>query len=302
MGTRCTLEWRHWANSEWNRCSWKLCHVSGGAESVFWYMFVYMWGQTSTLVSSAQPQMCCGVRLGSVLGLGLRGVKNCPVPVLDSFLSSLRTEFLDLGNVGIWSQLTLFGEMFSSMPGLCPWRASLVPGCNNQKCLQMLQNCPCLRAAALEPKRNSQSSGPIQSIREEYFCSWGRVLWLRTKFLKLGWDFQNPLTLSFWADNRTFGSFSFFTCQMGIRVAPTSVTSRDRCRHKMLGRTPGVSALDISATITINGIVAAIIIEGPLATPTGWDNHWPSFACRLPPPNHVDRASHSLIKLFTFPA
>lgn len=89
---------------------------------------------------------------------------------------------------------------------------------------------------------------------------------------------------------------------MGIRVAPTSVTSWDHCGHEMLGRKPGVSALDISATITINGIVVAVIIEGPLATPTGWDNHWPSLACRLPPPDRVDRASHSLIKLFTFPA
>ena len=48
---------------------------------------------------------------------------------------------------------------------------------------------------------------------------------------------------------------------MGIRVAPTSVTSWDHCGHEMLGRKPGVSALDISATITINGIVVAVIID-----------------------------------------
>lgn len=134
------------------------------------------------MVSNAQPSICCGVGVGSVLGLGLRGVRNCPVSILDSFLTFLRTGFLDFGNVGIWSQLTLFWEMFSIMPGFYPGRASLGPGCNNQKCLQMLQNCPCLRAAALGPKRSSRSSGPTQSLW--HFCSWERVLWLRTKFLK----------------------------------------------------------------------------------------------------------------------
>lgn len=152
----------------------------------------------------------------------------------------------------------------------------------------------CIRAKEKLPKQWTNTE-PLA------FLFLGKVLWLRTKFLKLGWDFQNPLTLSFWADNCTFGGLSFFTCQMGIRVAPTSVTSRDCCGYKMLGRTPGVSALDILGTITINVIIVAIIIEGPLATPTGWNNYWPSLACRLLPPDHVDRASHSLIKLFTSP-
>lgn len=93
---------------------------------------------------------------------------------------------------------------------------------------------------------------------------------------------------------------------MGIRAAPTSVASQDRCGYKMLGRTPGVSALDILSTITINVVtvailIIAIIIVDPLATPTSWANHWPSLDCRLPPADCVDRASHSLIKLFTFP-
>ena len=98
--------------------------------------------ETSTLVSKAQPLVCCGVGVGSVLGLGLRGVRNRPVSILDSFLTFLRTGFLDLRDVGIWSRLTLFGDMSSITPGLYPGRASLDPGCNNQKCLQMLQNRP----------------------------------------------------------------------------------------------------------------------------------------------------------------
>lgn len=93
---------------------------------------------------------------------------------------------------------------------------------------------------------------------------------------------------------------------MGIRVAPASVTSQDRCGHKMLDRTPGLSASDILSTITINVVIVAIliiaiIIVDPLATPTSWDNQGPSLDCRLLPADCVDRASHSLIKLFTFP-
>lgn len=129
----------------------------------------------------------------------------------------------------------------------------------------------------------------------------GKRIVIKNKVSEVRLRFSKPTSLSFWADNCTFGGLSFFTCQMGIRGAPTSVTSRDRCGYKALGRTPGVSALDILGTITINVIIVAIIIEGPLATPTGWNNYWPSLACRLLPPDHVDRASHSLIKLFTFP-
>lgn len=72
-----------------------------------------------------------------MLWLGPRSVRNCPELILGPFLTSLGAGFLDLCTVGIWSQLTLFREMFSSIPGLCLQGTPLLFSCDNEKCLQI---------------------------------------------------------------------------------------------------------------------------------------------------------------------
>lgn len=112
---------------------------------------------------------------GSVLWVGVRSVRNCPVLIrVLRLLWLLSGQVLNLGTVGFRAGWFFVGGMFGSIPGLHPY-ASFLPGCDNPKCLQILHNCPWLRTAVLGQKRNTWRSGPVPSLDLKLFFlfSWG---------------------------------------------------------------------------------------------------------------------------------